>query len=355
MGYAVSQSNTSEPLSFLLILSADHITGATGKSPTVTISKNGGAFASPAGAVTELGSGWYSVAANAVDASTLGPLLLHATATDCDPTDDVFDIVSYNPSAFAPVTTPAGPDAISALQIINDAFELINVLGQGETLESDEADRGLRLLNQIVAQYALQPLTKTAIAREAFTLVSGQGTPANPYTIGIGADFDTTRPIRIWNAALNITSASTPFEIPIEVYSDQAYEAIALKTQTAPYPTGLYYSPTYASGWGSIFLYPVPTETNDLILYLEQALALFASLTTPYDLPPGAAPMLTYKLAKRLHRPYGREWSAALESDLNEYTAVFQRANTKMVDLTLDAALTRNPWGRYNILSDSNR
>ena len=85
MGQAVSRGNTTQPLPFLMVLSSDHVTGATGKAPVVTISKNGGAFASPSGTVSEIGNGFYVLAANATDANTLGPLLLHATATACDP------------------------------------------------------------------------------------------------------------------------------------------------------------------------------------------------------------------------------------------------------------------------------
>lgn len=68
-------------------------------SPTVTISKNGGSFASPSGTVSEVGNGVYKVAGNATDSNTLGPLWLHATATGADPCDDVFPVVGYDPQA----------------------------------------------------------------------------------------------------------------------------------------------------------------------------------------------------------------------------------------------------------------
>jgi hypothetical protein len=101
MGYPITKDQTAQPLVFLLVSSTDHITGITGASPTVTISKNGGAFAAPAGAVTPIGNGWYKVAGNAADADTFGPLLLHAEAAGSDPTDDRFDVVAYNPQAIS--------------------------------------------------------------------------------------------------------------------------------------------------------------------------------------------------------------------------------------------------------------
>ena len=76
MAKLVQQSTSSDPLFFFLVLSSDHISPATGKSPTVTISKNGAAFAAPAGAVTEIANGWYQVAGNATDTNTLGDILL---------------------------------------------------------------------------------------------------------------------------------------------------------------------------------------------------------------------------------------------------------------------------------------
>ena len=84
---------------FLLVQSSDHITPLTGASPTVTLSKAGGSFASPSGAVTEVANGWYKVAGNATDTDTLGPLVLHATAASADPVDVYFDVVAFNPQS----------------------------------------------------------------------------------------------------------------------------------------------------------------------------------------------------------------------------------------------------------------
>jgi hypothetical protein len=96
-GYDVQQSTTAYPLVFLLISSVDHLTGLTGATVAVTLSKSGGAFGSPAGAVSEIGSGWYKVAGNATDTGTLGPLALHATATGADPSDALYPVVAYSP------------------------------------------------------------------------------------------------------------------------------------------------------------------------------------------------------------------------------------------------------------------
>lgn len=91
------QSSTSYPYTFFITQTIDHATGATGKTLTLTASKNGAAFAAVSGAITELSSGWYSWAANATDRGTLGELSIHVTGTGCDPYDDKLTIVAFDP------------------------------------------------------------------------------------------------------------------------------------------------------------------------------------------------------------------------------------------------------------------
>ena len=65
---------------FFLVNSTDYHSGVTGQTPTITISKNGAAFASPAGSVTEIGNGWYYLSATTADLGTNGPLLTHVAS-----------------------------------------------------------------------------------------------------------------------------------------------------------------------------------------------------------------------------------------------------------------------------------
>jgi hypothetical protein len=94
MSFEIPLGNTTEPLPFLLIDEADHLTGLTGLLPTVTLRKPGGSFDTPSGAVSEVGNGWYEIAADADDADTLGPLILHAEAGGADPADTLYRVVT---------------------------------------------------------------------------------------------------------------------------------------------------------------------------------------------------------------------------------------------------------------------
>lgn len=75
--------------SFLMVLASDHVTGATGLVPVVTISKASGSFAGAGGAVSEIGNGWYKIVLTTTDVNTVGDLAFHITVATADPTDFV--------------------------------------------------------------------------------------------------------------------------------------------------------------------------------------------------------------------------------------------------------------------------
>lgn len=91
------QNSTGRPITFLLVSSSDHVTPQTGKSPTVTLSKDGGAFGAASGAISEIASGLYALAGNATDRDTLGELVIRATATGCDDVMIACVIVATDP------------------------------------------------------------------------------------------------------------------------------------------------------------------------------------------------------------------------------------------------------------------
>jgi hypothetical protein len=243
----------------------------------------------------------------------------------------------------------------SGRAIVTHALKLIGVVGMGAPLTAENTVDGLNSLNLVLGQWSLMPLTIPVTAREVFPLTANRGGPDDPYTIGVNGDFDTDRPTFISNVGLLDTSTSETFEIPRTVYTNDAYASIVQKQLTSNYFTGIYYSPTYADNLASINLWPVPANDNtSLVLYIPKQLREFVDLNDAYDFPPGAVSALTFECAKWLAPEYGQPWTAQLDSLCNKTMAVYQRGNTVMSDLGLDAALTSQA-GVYDILSDSMR
>ena len=188
----------------------------TGKTPTVTLSKNGGAFASPAGAVTELANGWYSVAGNATDSGTLGPLLLHATAADCDPTDEVFEVVAYDPAltslglSLAKTTNITGFNDIAATAVVSGgaittsggAVSTVTAVTNGVTLAAGQDVRnvtgtlpsvtvgdktGFSLAGTTTTLDALQTALNTAHGAGSWATATGFAVAGDAMTLEDGA------------------------------------------------------------------------------------------------------------------------------------------------------------------------
>jgi len=60
-GGTVRKNVASQTYPVYLVLTSDHITPATGKSPAVQVSKDGAGFGNIAGSVAEIGNGWYLI------------------------------------------------------------------------------------------------------------------------------------------------------------------------------------------------------------------------------------------------------------------------------------------------------
>lgn len=86
------RQSTAYNVMVFMVQSANHVTGATGLTLTITASKNGAAFASITPTVTERGDGWYNLALTTSHTDTTGDLALHITSSGADPSDVLIDI-----------------------------------------------------------------------------------------------------------------------------------------------------------------------------------------------------------------------------------------------------------------------
>lgn len=111
---ALIQQSVTYTRSFIMILSSDHVSPATGKTVTVNLSKAGAAFGAAAGTVTEISVGWYKVALTVADTNTLGDLSFNCTAAGCDNTDFADEVVAFNPLDSVRLGLTALPNAAAA-------------------------------------------------------------------------------------------------------------------------------------------------------------------------------------------------------------------------------------------------
>lgn len=243
---------------------------------------------------------------------------------------------------------------LTAVSLITRALKTIGVLAAGDTPGGYMITDSFLDLNEMMGSLAIQPQTIPVVTREVFTLTAGRGGTTDPYTIGPGGDFNTSRPADIESAGLLLNSSTPAVEVPRAVLTDEAYQAIAIKDLASSLFTGVYYSQTFASGLGEINLWPVPNiATNSLVLYRSEQLSTFTNLTATYYVPNGYAEMLRYQLAVRLAMVFQKPVSDGLERMASLSLANVKRANNKIFDLPTDPALTSNQRYGYNILTGS--
>lgn len=111
---ALIQQSVAYTTTFLMVLSSDHVSPATGKTVTVNLSKAGAAFGAAAGAVAEIANGWYKCSLTTTDTNTLGDLSVNCTATACDNTDFRDQVVAFNPGDSVRLGLTALPNAAAA-------------------------------------------------------------------------------------------------------------------------------------------------------------------------------------------------------------------------------------------------
>ena len=193
------------------------------------------------------------------------------------------------------------------LERLKAAMLITHALESGETPITDEQTDGLAIANQMLEAFTIDRLMIYSIQRTTHTLVVS----TNPQTIGIGGDINTDRPGKIENAGLIISGQDAGYTITVVFFVDE-YARVRDKVAEAAQPTMLYYDAAFPLG--KIYLKPVPSAANTLVLYRWSPFTAIATVGTTVTLPPGYEEAFDYNLAKRLAAGgFGRMTALALD------------------------------------------
>lgn len=226
----------------------------------------------------------------------------------------------------------------TAQTVINRALRLIGALDPEESPTANETANGLEALNGLIDSWRNDRLLVWSIANVTKTLTAGDGT----YSIGNGADINTTRPVRIEGAY--VTDGGIDY--PIEVITESAYRNIADKTSKSDYPQFVYYDPAVANG--TIYLYPVPSSAYVLTLSVWAPISTLATASTTVTLPPGYERALASNLAIDLAPEFQKQASQEVAKMARDSLAMIKKANIRPFSAKMEMATGR----RYNIESD---
>lgn len=222
---------------------------------------------------------------------------------------------------------------MNVLELLNGAVRELGALGLGEALPDDEAQDALQALNDMMGTWRTESLMIYGNTSATTPLVSGQ----NTYTVGVGADVNTTNNTRILSVYVR---SSNNIDFPVYTTTNvDEYASIRAKTITTSLPNLALVNYTHPNR--EIVLWPVPSdESYTLVVWLWDKLLGFTSLTETVSLPDGYARALRTNLAIDLAARYGKPVSDALAKTARESKAQIKRFNSEIPLLSVDPVLS---------------
>lgn len=228
------------------------------------------------------------------------------------------------------------------------ALQALQSIGQyaaGESLTAADLALALQVGNQMIGQWANERLTIYTVTRTTWTITANDGS----YTVGSGGDVNIARPVFVDHVNFVDTSMDPDLEMPLRMLTDDAYSAISLKALTSTYPQYAYYNPTYPTG--TMILWPTPTSSTLLgAIYAPTAVSTFAAGSTSVSLPPGYEAFIVTNLAVKLAPYFEKQASEDLKREAMEAKAIVKRANTRLMDLSVDSGALIQGNRRWNII-----
>jgi|TARA_R110002110_G_scaffold228883_1_gene444307 hypothetical protein len=240
-------------------------------------------------------------------------------------------------------------------QLITASLQDLRVIQTGETASADDSAFALERLNDWINGLATENLTVYTITRTTWTLST-----AASYTVGTGGAVDVARPtgpLSIENIGFQDTSPSPTIEYNLgPVLTEDGYAGIAQKGLTSVFPQNWYYNPTFASNFGLLIPYPIPTSTTlEGVIYTHTPVAEFGALSETVALPPGYRRFLRLGLAKEISSAFDAGLTPDLQMAAIEAKSDVKRANMRLSDLSsgLAGVLFGGAGPHYNIYSDT--
>jgi len=260
---------------------------------------------------------------------------------------------AINPQPIATKTVQNVGQMYTANDLIRAAMRLIQVSAVDTDLTASELQDGLESLNRMLDSWSADELTLYQVIREQFPLVSGQ----NPYTMGYGGDFNTSRPMKIVDAYLVLNNGSIPVSYPMQVLGYDDYNAVRLKTLSTNFPNYIYYQPSFPIA--QVYIYPIfapndPSTQGPAYINLTswKPFDIILNPTAYMEYPPGYWEAIVFNLAVRIAEEYQFDIRpTTVQLAVNSLKRV-KRLNQRTVTLQTDVALMNTSQLRYNIYSD---
>lgn len=198
--------------------------------------------------------------------------------------------------------------SVTAITLITDALEELNIVQAGQTPEAGDADRVLRILNRDIMDRwnAIRPFATTRVITSGTFLANTATRTIGP----TGAYVLTPRPIELLNAEWVDTNDQ---RIPISIQDEHWYASLPDPEQTDANILQIAYFPTTPNG--TMYPWPIPTGNVTVELETRSVLAQFTVLTTTADFAPGYESAVVQTLKELVCDAWGKPYPPGLPGD----------------------------------------
>jgi hypothetical protein len=188
----------------------------------------------------------------------------------------------------------------TAMVIVQDCLELLQVYAPGETISDADAQRTLSVLNDMLDVWSNLTLSCFTILEQSFPLVAGQ----QQYTVGPGGQINGQRPLKVLDGpGTAYVQDFNGNNYGVSVVARDQWNLYGNRSEliTSDFPDTLFYDPQYPLG--IINVMPVPTINYTMFFDSYSQLGDLSSLTAILSLPPGYKRAITTNLAVSV-KPY---------------------------------------------------
>lgn len=236
---------------------------------------------------------------------------------------------------------------MTVLDLITLALKQAGVVGIGQSVQAEDANDSLTLLNAMLGQWAVKRWLVYANREVSIT-----STGAETYTYGTGGDFNVPQTDHLEASFIRLLNASGTQkpDFPLElITSYEDWARIRLKSLST-WPQYVFYDSAYPLA--NVHFWPVPQSgLYELHLITKTPLTAFASLTDTINLPPQYQEPLLTNLGIRLRTAYQLSPDPQLIALANASLETLRLSNAQIPRLKMPVGLHSGD-GWYNPYSD---
>lgn len=222
-------------------------------------------------------------------------------------------------------------------KIITGAMRLLSLVPANGVPTDAEIQVGIKALNVMLDSWSNDKLMIFKIQPYNFLTTGGQ----QDYTLGPAGQWNIPRPMNIEQAYVNLTSNAgnglQTTSLPISIANDSQWSSIVTKQVSTQIPNILYDNGNYPNR--TISLYPIPTGTLEIVLWLWQPLLTFTNIDEVVSFPKGYVRCIRYNLACELAPEYAREASTLVKQTASDTKMALATINSVPQYARMDPSL----------------